>query len=191
MRLIENAILNNCKVLPGDVLKVDHFLNHQIDVNLIYEGAKDFYSAFADKGVTKILTVESSGIGIACLSAVHFGVPVLYAKKQFGSNSDDKLYSVPCHSYTKGIDYNMSVSSKYLTPEDKILIIDDFLAGGNALRSLIELCKVAGAEVVGCGVVIEKKYQGGGDAVREMGYDVISLAKISAMSTENGIEFCD
>lgn len=191
MRLIENAILNNCKVLPGDVLKVDHFLNHQIDVDLIYEGAKDFYNAFADKGITKILTVESSGIGIACLTAVHFGTPVLYAKKLFGSNSDDKLYTVPCHSYTKGTDYNISVSSKYLTADDKVLIIDDFLAGGNALRALIELCSQAGAEVIGCGVVVEKKYQGGGDAVREMGYEVVSLAKIASMSAEGGIEFCE
>ncbi|MBQ1212131.1 MAG: xanthine phosphoribosyltransferase [Clostridia bacterium] len=190
MRVIEEAISQNCKVLPGDVLKIDHFLNHQIDVSLISKGCEEFLEVFGDKEVNKILTVESSGIGIACLAAMHFGCPVLYAKKLFGKNSDDKLYSASCYSYTKGIEYNISVSAKYLTPDDRVLIIDDFLAGGNALKALIRLCEQAGAHVVGCGTVVEKAYQGGGDAVRAMGYQVHSLARIASMSPEDGIKFC-
>ena len=190
MKLIEDAIRENCKVLPGDVLKIDHFLNHQIDVSLIDQGGKEFYRLFAEKGVNKILTVESSGIGIACITALNFRCPVLYAKKIFGKNSDDKLYTASCYSYTKGIEYNISVSVNYLDKNDKVLIIDDFLAGGNALKALISLCEQAGAEVIGCGAVVEKAYQGGGDAVRAMGIPVHSLAKISSMSPETGIEFC-
>lgn len=190
MKAIEDAIRNNCKVLPGDVLKIDHFLNHQIDVNLLDLGGEEFYRLFADKGVNKILTVESSGIGIACITALHFRCPVLYAKKLFGKNSDDRLYTATCYSYTKGIEYNISVSAKYLGPDDKVLIIDDFLAGGNALKALIALCQHAGAEVVGCGTVVEKAYQGGGDKIRELGIRVESLARIASMSPEDGIEFC-
>ncbi|MBE6640844.1 MAG: xanthine phosphoribosyltransferase [Ruminococcaceae bacterium] len=190
MKLFEDAIRNNCKVLPGDVLKIDHFLNHQLDVNLLSAGGEEFSRLFADKGVNKILTVESSGIGVACLTAIHFGCPVLYAKKVFGKNSDDALYTVKCFSYTKGIEYDISVSAKYLGPDDRVLIIDDFLAGGNALKALIALCDKAGATVVGCGTVVEKAYQGGGDAVRAMGYQVESLAKIASMSPEEGISFC-
>ena len=190
MNVIEEAIRNNCKVLPGEVLKIDHFLNHMIDVSLISKGCEEFYKAFGDKGVTKILTVESSGIGVACLAAIPFGCPVLYAKKLFGKNSDDALYSASCYSYTKGVEYNISVAAKYLTPDDRVLIIDDFLAGGNALKALIAICDKAGATVVGCGVVVEKAYQGGGDAVRAMGIPVVSLAKIASMSPEEGVKFC-
>ncbi len=190
MKIFEDAIRENCKVLPGDVLKIDHFLNHQIDVSLIDKGGKEFYRLFGEKGINKILTVESSGIGIACITALNFGCPVLYAKKIFGKNSDDKLYSASCFSYTKGVEYNISVSASYLGKEDKVLIIDDFLAGGNALKALISLCRQAGAEVVGCGTVVEKAYQGGGDAVRAMGIPVHSLAKIASMSADHGIEFC-
>ena len=135
-------------------------------------------------------TVESSGIGIACLTALHFRCPVLYAKKLFGKNSDDRLYSASCYSFTKGVEYNISVSSKYIGPNDKVLIIDDFLAGGNALKALISLCNQAGAEVVGCGVVVEKAYQKGGDLVRSTGVPVHSLAKIAHMSPDEGITFC-
>ncbi|MBQ2734010.1 MAG: xanthine phosphoribosyltransferase [Clostridia bacterium] len=190
MKAIEDAIRANCKVLPGDVLKIDHFLNHQIDVSLLSLGGEEFFRLFGDRGVNKILTVESSGIGIACITALYFKCPVLYAKKIFGKNSDDVLYTASCYSYTKGIQYDISVSSKYLGPDDKVLIIDDFLAGGNALLAMIALCQRAGAEVVGCGTVVEKAYQGGGDKVRNMGIRVESLAKIASMSPVDGIEFC-
>ncbi len=189
MKLIEERILRDGRVLPGDVLKVDSFLNHMIDVPLISEAGREFYRLFSDCGVTKILTVEASGIGIACITATFFGCPVLFAKKTFGNNSDDEKLTQECKSYTKGKVYNLAVSKAYLTKNDRILIIDDFLAEGSALRALCGLCRQAGAEVIGAGVVIEKRYQGGGDALRAEGLRVESLAKIKSM-TEKSIDFC-
>jgi len=189
MKLIEDAILEQGTVLPGNVLKVDSFLNHKIDVELLRQAGAEFFRLYRDCGVNKILTVESSGIGVACLTAIFFGCDVVFAKKAVGSNSTDEMYSVPCFSFTKNKEYSMSVSKKYVGKGDRLLIIDDFLAGGNALNAMLDICGQAGAEVVGCGIVIEKAYQLGGDKIREKGIRVESLARIASMS-DDGIVFC-
>ena len=189
MKLLEDKILNEGRVLPGDVLKVDNFLNHQIDVELVNKLGEEWYRLFKDEGITKILTIEASGIGIACLAAQHFGVPVLFAKKSKSSNIGSDFYTTKVTSYTHGQVYDVIVSKKYISENDRVLVIDDFLANGCALKALIELAKMSGATVVGAGVAIEKAYQGGGDEVRKMGYRVESLARIAAMN-DGKIEFC-
>lgn len=190
MELMEKRIAEQGRVLPGDILKVDSFLNHQIDVPLLSAAGEEFYNAYRECGVNKILTIEASGIGIACLTARFFHCPVVFAKKTVGRNSDDECYTTPCVSYTKMRTYDISVSKRYLLPEDRILLIDDFLAEGNALAALLDLSKQAGAEVVGCGVVVEKAYQRGGERIRGMGYRVEALARIRSMDPETGIVFC-
>ena len=189
MELLEQRILKDGVVLPGDVLKVNSFLNHQIDVKFICELGKEFYRLYSDCGVNKILTIESSGIGIACLTAQFFDAPVVFAKKSKTSNIASGVGSAKAHSYTHGNDYTAIVSKDYLGRGDRVLIVDDFLANGEALEAMISICKSAGAEVVGCGVVIEKLYQGGGDKLRKSGVRVESLAKISSMSADGKIEF--
>ncbi len=189
MKLLEDKILHDGKLLPGNILRVDNFLNHQIDVMLIDSLGAEFYRLFADQGVTKILTVEASGIGIACLAARYFAVPVVFAKKAKGLNSSDDCYRAEVASFTHKNVNTVTVSRDYLSKDDRILIIDDFLADGNALRGLWALCQQAGAVVVGCGIVIEKAFQGGGDALRAQGLRIESLAKITKMDTESGIEF--
>lgn len=190
MKLLEDKIREYGKVLPGDILKIDGFLNHRIDVALLTECGKEWYKMYKDSGVNKILTIEASGIGVACLAALPFGVPVVYAKKSKSSNIGDNFYRVPVMSYTHGNSSEVIVSKEYLTPEDRVLIVDDFLARGCALKGLIGLCSMAGATVVGCGAVVEKVYQHGGDDVRAMGYRVDSLAKIVSMDEKTGeIEF--
>ena len=189
MELLENKIIKSGSVLPGNVLKVDSFLNHQIDVNLIYELGAEWKRLYADEKITKIMTIEASGIGIACITAMHFNVPVVFAKKSKSSNIGNDFYSTPVVSYTHGNTYEVIVSKKYITPDDRVLIIDDFLANGSALRALITIAEKAGATVVGAGVAIEKAYQQGGDNLRELGYRIESLARIKSM--DNGkIEFC-
>ena len=189
MKLLEDRILKDGRVLPGDVLKVDSFLNHQIDVALISECGKEWYRLFKDDGVTKILTIEASGIGIACLVAEHFGVPVVFAKKTKSSNIGNDFYTTKVVSYTHGQTYDVIVSKKYINENDRILIIDDFLANGSAMRALINLAEAGGAKVVGAGAAIEKVYQEGGNDIRRSGYRVDSLAKIASMG--NGtVEFC-
>lgn len=191
MKLIEDKIRTYGEVLPGDILKVDCFLNHQIDVSLLAEAGREFHRLFADAGVNKILTVEASGIAVACLAAQQFGCEVLFAKKTVGSNAGSaSRYCAECRSYTKGRVYQLSVTSRYLTPEDRVLILDDFLAEGNALNALLSLCEQAGAAVVGCGVIIEKAYQGGGDSIRSRGIRVESLARISSMTEDGTLTFC-
>lgn len=190
MELLEQRILKDGVVLPGDVLKVNSFLNHQIDVKFICELGKEFYRLYSDCGVNKILTIESSGIGIACLTAQFFDAPVVFAKKSKTSNIASDVWSAAAHSYTHGNDYTAIVSKDYLGRGDRVLIVDDFLANGEALEAMISICKSAGAEVVGCGVVIEKMYQGGGEMLRKKGIRVESLAKISSMSADGKIEFC-
>lgn len=192
MKLLEERIRRDGKIFDGDVLKVDSFVNHQIDVQFISELGKEFYRLFGDCGINKILTIEASGIGIACLVATHFGVPVVFAKKSKSANISPNVYSSQVESYTHGKTYDVIVSKEFLGKDDKILIIDDFLAKGSALKGLVSLARSAGAEIVGAGIIVEKAYQGGGDYVRnEMGVRVESLAKVASMSVEHGVEFCN
>jgi len=193
MKLLEEKIVKEGRVYDGDVLKVDCFLNHRMDISFINEIGKEFHRLFEKEGINKILTIESSGIGIACITAMHFDpiVPVVFAKKALSLNLGNDLYSTKVFSYTKGKTYDAVVSKNYLGEGDRVLIIDDFLANGSALQALIDLCRKAGATVVGAGIVIEKSYQDGGEMIRNMGIRLESLAKIKSMNMENGIEFCD
>ena len=190
MQLLEERILKDGKVFPGNVLKVDSFLNHQVDVELINEIGKEFYRLFKDCGVNKIFTVEASGIGIACITAQYFHVPVVFAKKTLGKNIAADVYSTPIKSFTHGKTYDVIVSQEFLNKDDRILIIDDFLAQGCALNGLIELIKSAGAQIVGAGIVIEKAFQQGGDLIRSEGVRVESLARIESMTDDGKITFC-
>ena len=190
MQLLEERILKDGKVFPGNVLKVDSFLNHQVDVELINEIGKEFYRLFKDCGVNKIFTIEASGIGIACITAQYFHVPVVFAKKTLGKNIAADVYSTPIKSFTHGKTYDVIVSQKFLNKDDRILIIDDFLAQGCALNGLIELIKSAGAQIVGAGIVIEKTFQQGGDLIRSEGVRVESLARIESMTDDGKITFC-
>ena len=191
MRLLEDRIRADGKVRSGDVLKVDGFLNHMIDVRFVAELGREFYRLYKDCGVNKILTIESSGIGVACLTAQFFDCPVVFAKKAKSKNIDAETYSVPIASYTHGITSEVIVSKQYLGPGDRVLIIDDFLAKGNALLGLIKIIRDSGAELAGAGIVIEKAYQDGGEKVRAEGVRVESLARIASMSEEDGVVFCE
>ena len=190
MQLLEERILKDGKVFPGNVLKVDSFLNHQVDVELINEIGKELYRLFKDCGVNKIFTIEASGIGIACITAQYFHVPVVFAKKTLGKNIAADVYSTPIKSFTHGKTYDVIVSQEFLNKDDRILIIDDFLAQGCALNGLIELIKSAGAQIVGAGIVIEKAFQQGGDLIRSEGVRVESLARIESMTDDGKITFC-
>ena len=190
MNLLEDRILKDGHIGADNVLKVDSFLNHQIDVNFVCELGKEFYRLFKDENITKILTIEASGIGIACLAAQYFGVPVVFAKKTKTINIYSDTYNATVHSYTHKRDYDIVVSKEFLSKEDNVLIIDDFLAKGSALTALLMLIEKAGAKTAGAGIVIEKAYQGGGNLVRDMGIRVESLAKIKSISQKDGIVFC-
>lgn len=190
MKLLEDRILKDGHIGADNVLKVDSFLNHQIDVNFVCELGKEFYRLFKDENITKILTIEASGIGIACLAAQYFGVPVVFAKKTKTINIYSYTYNATVHSYTHKRDYDIVVSKEFLSKEDNVLIIDDFLAKGSALTALLMLIEKAGAKTAGAGIVIEKAYQGGGNLVRDMGIRVESLAKIKSISKKDGIVFC-
>ena len=190
MKLLEDRILKDGHIGADNVLKVDSFLNHQIDVNFVCELGKEFYRLFKDENITKILTIEASGIGIACLAAQYFGVPVVFAKKTKTINIYSDTYNATVHSYTHKKDYDIVVSKEFLSKEDNVLIIDDFLAKGSALTALLMLIEKAGSKTAGAGIVIEKAYQGGGNLVRDMGIRVESLAKIKSISKKDGIVFC-
>lgn len=190
MKLLEDRILKDGHIGADNVLKVDSFLNHQIDVSFVCELGKEFYRLFKDENITKILTIEASGIGIACLAAQYFGVPVVFAKKTKTINIYSDTYNATVHSYTHKRDYDIVVSKEFLNKEDNVLIIDDFLAKGSALTALLMLIEKAGAKTAGAGIVIEKAYQGGGNLVRDMGVRVESLAKIKSISKKDGIVFC-
>lgn len=190
MELLENRIRKDGKVGGGDILKVDSFLNHQIDAAFISELGKEFHRLYADCGITKILTIEASGIGVACLTALHFNVPVVFAKKVKTVNISGDVYTSKVESFTHKTTYDIIVSKDFLSPDDKVLIIDDFLAKGNALLGLLKLVEDAGAETVGVGIVIEKAYQNGGQMIRGKGVRVESLARIESMSVEDGVTFC-
>lgn len=190
MKLLEDRILKDGHIGADNVLKVDSFLNHQIDVSFVCELGKEFYRLFKDENITKILTIEASGIGIACLAAQYFGVPVVFAKKTKTINIYSDTYNATVHSYTHKKDYDIVISKEFLSKEDNVLIIDDFLAKGSALTALLMLIEKAGAKTAGAGIVIEKAYQGGGNLVRDMGIRVESLAKIKSISKKDGIVFC-
>ena len=189
MRGMEEKIKKEGQILPGGILKVGSFLNQQIDTAFLYEIGEEIARLFKDSGVTKILTIESSGIAIAAAAGMSMGVPVVFAKKHKTSNVDGDIDSVPVHSFTHGIDYNVVVSSDYLTSDDHVLLVDDFLASGNALIGLVDLCSQAGAQVAGAAVAIEKRFQGGGDALRSKGIRIEPLACIESMEDDN-LTFC-
>jgi len=188
LKKLEDRILAEGKILPGPVLKVSSFLNHQMDADFIMELGAELARRYEDAGVTKILTIESSGIAIAvaCGAALH--VPVLFAKKHITSNVSGDLYQTIVHSYTHGTDYTVVVEREYLNAEDRVLIVDDFLANGKAIEGLLDLIRQAGAEAVGAGIAIEKGFQEGGAKLRENGLRVESLAIVDEMS-EDGIRF--
>lgn len=186
MKLLEERIRRDGVVKAGGVLKVDSFLNHRMDVELFNEMGKEFKRLFADKNINKILTIEASGIGIACIAAQHFGVPVVFAKKAQSINIDGEVYSTKIQSFTHGKVYDVIVSKKYITPDDHILIIDDFLANGCALEGLIDLVRSAGATVEGIGICIEKGFQPGGELIRQKGVRLESLAIVDEMNAETG-----
>lgn len=181
MKLLEERIKKDGIVKPGNVLKVDNFLNHQMDIALFNEMGKEFKRLFADCKVNKILTIEASGIGIACIVAQYFDVPVVFAKKEQSINIDGDVYSTKIQSFTHQRVYDVIVSKKYLNPEDHILIIDDFLANGCALEGLIDLVQSAGATVEGIGIAIEKGFQQGGKLIRDRGIRLESLAIVDSM----------
>lgn len=186
MKLLEERILKDGVVKPGNVLKVDSFLNHQMDVELFNEMGKEFKRLFADRPVNKILTIEASGIGIACIVAQHFNVPVVFAKKAKSINLDGEMYTTKIESFTHKKVYDVIVAKKFLNADDHILIIDDFLANGCAVLGLIDLIQSAGATVEGVGIAIEKGFQQGGDMIREKGIRVESLAIVESMDAESG-----
>ncbi|MBQ1235687.1 MAG: xanthine phosphoribosyltransferase [Oscillospiraceae bacterium] len=189
MKLLEQRILTNGKVLPGGVLKIDSFLNHQMDPMLMMEMAKELKRLYADAGVNKILTIEASGIAIAIMAGYEFGCPVVFAKKSKTKNISDNVYSVEVESFTHGKVNTVVVSKEFVNPGDRILIVDDFLATGAALIGLKALVEQAGATVVGAGIAVEKVFQGGGNLLREQGMRVESLAMIASMD-DNSLTFC-
>jgi len=182
MRLLEDRILSEAVVLPGDVPKVGSFLNQQIDTELLREMAEEVARLFADSGVTKIMTIESSGIPLACAVGMVMGVPVVFAKKHRTSNVDGSVYQTIVHSFTHNTNYNIVVSRDYLTRRHKVLLVDDFLANGKALRGLVELVECAGARLAGAAVAIEKCFSGEGDWLRRIGVRIESLAAIESMA---------
>ena len=191
MELLKQRIREDGKVKGSDVLKVDSFLNHQMDIALFEEIGKEFQRRFAGCGVNKILTIEASGIGIACITAQFFHCPVIFAKKSQTKNIAGAVYATKVESFTHGRVYDVIVSTQILGPEDRVLIIDDFLANGAALEGLIDLVRQAGAQLVGAGIVIEKAFQPGGDRIRAKGIRVESLARVKSMSEETGVEFAE
>lgn len=186
MKALEEKILQEGQVYPGNVLKVGSFINHQIDVPFMCECGKEFYNLFKDEGVNKVLTIEASGIAIATLSAMYFECPLVFAKKSKTSNVADNVYSSDVKSYTHNCVNHVLIEKDYLNPGDKVLVIDDFLAHGEALTGLFDLIHQAGAEVVGAGILIEKAFQNGGASLREQGYHIESLARVASMDAETG-----
>lgn len=185
MRLLKERILKDGKVIGDSILKVDSFINHQIDVNLLNEMGKEFKRRFESDKITKILTIEASGIAIACIAALYFDVPVVFAKKHDAKNLDSETYQSEVYSFTKNKSYTIRVSKNYISSEDNILIIDDFLANGNAALGLSHIVEQSGAKLSGVGIVIEKGFQNGRDKLLEKNIRVESLAIVESM--ENGI----
>jgi len=191
MKSLEEKILQDGKVFPGGVLKVGSFLNHQIDVPFMTEIGKEFYRLFKDEQITKVLTIETSGIAIAVVCAEQFHVPVVFAKKHQTKNLTNDCYVAHIHSYTHGNDYEARVEKQFLNEHDRVLVIDDFLANGAALEGLMEIIRQSGAQLAGCGIAIEKAFQEGGKRIREKGVRVESLAMISEMTDDGKITFVE
>ncbi len=189
MKLLQERIVADGKIEAGNILKVDSFLNHQIDVSLLEEIGQEFKRQFGDREVSKILTIEASGIAIACITARYFGVPVVFAKKSRSLNIAGDVYTAKVESFTHKNTNDIIVSKKFLSPEDQVLIVDDFLANGKAILGLCQLVEQAGASLVGAGVVIEKGFQDGGKRIREAGIDLRSLAILEEMDVNTGIRF--
>ena len=189
MELLEQRILTDGKVLPGGILKVDGFLNHQIDPQLLYEMALEFKRLYDGTGINKILTIEASGIAMAAMTGYVFSCPLVFAKKSKTKNISNNVYSVEVVSFTHGNTNTVVVSKEYLSAKDRVLIVDDFLATGAALVGLKALVEQAGGVVVGAGIAVEKVFQGGGDMLRSQGLRVESLAKIASMD-DHGLKFC-
>ena len=186
MKLLEERIRKDGVIKPGNVLKVDSFINHQMDVELISEMGKEWKKLFEGKPINKILTIEASGIGIACIAAMHFNVPVVFAKKAKSINLDGEMYTAEVESFTHKNKNQVIVSKKFLSEDDHVLIIDDFLANGCALQGLIQICAQAGATVEGIGIAVEKGFQAGGRMIRNLGYQLESLAIVESMNDETG-----
>ncbi len=182
MEILKKKILDEAEVLPGDVLKVDTFLNHQIDVILVSQLADEWYKLFVNEGITKILTIESAGIGLASIAALKFGIPVVYAKKTRNASLGSDYLSTRVISYTHGQAYDVFLAKDLIKKGDKVLLLDDFLANGSALKVLIHLAESAGAEVIGATVAIEKSYLEGGKDIRDLGYRLESLVKIKEIN---------
>jgi len=190
LKLLEERIVKDGRVKEGGILKVDSFLNHQMDIGLFEEMADEFYGLFGSENVTKILTLEASGIGIACIVGQRFKCPVVFAKKSKTKNIDGDVYRAQVESYTHGKTYEVIVSKAFLLPTDRVLLIDDFLANGSALSGLIKIVQDAGATLVGAGIAIEKAFQPGGEMLRNQGVRVESLARIKSLRDDGTIEFC-
>ena len=189
MNFLEKRIVEDGVVKEGNILKVDSFLNHQMDISLFDEMGEEYKRRFAGKQINKILTIEASGIGIACIVAKHFGVPVVFAKKSKSVNIDGEMYVAEVESFTRKCKNQVIVSKKFLTEEDHVLIIDDFLANGCALQGLISIVQEAGGTVEGIGIAIEKGFQSGGKIIRNLGYQLESLAIIDGMDASTGDVF--
>lgn len=186
MDLLKEKIVAEGEVYEGNILKVDCFLNHRIDIPFLKEVGREFHRLFKDEGINKILTIEASGIAIGAMVAQEFGCPLVFAKKTKTKNIAGDVYTSAVESFTHGTTYDIIVSKRFLDENDKVLIVDDFLAVGNALAGLIDLVKQSGAVLGGCGVVIEKGFQHGGDKLREQGYKVESLAIVESMDHNTG-----
>ena len=190
MKLLEDRIRKDGKILPGDILKIDCFLNHQIDTKLLDQIGEEFYELFKDTHPNKILTIESSGIAIAQAASRFFDyIPVVFAKKTVAANMAANTYEAKEHSYTRNIEYTVQVAKEYLGENDNVLILDDFLANGEAMNALISICRQANAKIVGCGAVVCKTYQPGEQRIRDLGYQVEVLARVRHMTDEGEIEF--
>ncbi len=190
MKLLEQKIRDEGRVYSDDILKVDSFLNHQLDVDFLDTLGDEFYRLYKDQNVNKILTIEANAIGVAALTARKFHCPVLFAKKKPLSKSSKNSYTSKVHSHTHDT-HNVTVSRRYLSKDDRVLILDDVLANGSALAALVEICEQAGATVVGAGIVIEKAYHSGGQVLRGRGLRIEALARIASMSPEKGVIFAD
>ena len=186
MNCLEERIARDGVVKEGNVLKVDSFLNHQMDIELLNEMGKEWKRRFEGKNITKILTIEASGIGIACIAAQHFGVPVVFAKKAKSINIDGEMYTAEVESFTHKYKNQVIVSKRFLTPDDHLLLIDDFLANGCALLGLLQISQAAGATVEGIGIAVEKGFQVGGQVIRNLGYQLESLAIVDEMDWRTG-----
>ena len=190
MKALEEKIKKDGIVIGTDILKVDSFLNHKIDVALAQEMGKAFYEKFKNRGINKILTVESSGIGLSCIAAQYFNnAEVVFAKKNKAKTQDDSVYEAEVYSYTRGVVNQIRIAKKYLDSNDTVLILDDFMAKGGAANGLISIAEQAGAKIAGIAICIEKGFQGGGDKLRAQGYDLCSLAIVDSMDEKTGIVF--